>query len=376
MDNREKWMRVRIRLIGFCFILAFGFIVARAFQLQVLGQDVWQEKAVRQHQKTIALTPQRGTIFDRNGEAMAVSVEVDSVYLEPTKVEANSQKIKALADALSMRRSTVKSKLKSKKNFVWLKRQVSPRESDLVRRLDIHGVNYIKEHRRYYPNSEIGAQVIGFTGLDPKGLEGLELEFDSRILGRGGYLVMERDALGRGISGAGNEVQGGERGNDLYLTLDKNLQYIAEKELDKAVRESRAKSGTAVVLDPRTGAVLAMSSQPDYNPNAFFNYRPGDWRNRALCDSYEPGSTIKVFLMAAALNEGVVRAGQRINCENGSIEVSGKVVHDHRPYKMLTPSEIVKFSSNIGSYKIGKALERDRYYNYLRDFGFGRKTEI
>ena len=160
------------------------------------------------------------------------------------------------------------------------------------------------------------------------------------------------------------------------MTLDKNLQYIAEKELAQAVKDARAKSGTAVVLDPRTGAVLAMSSYPDYNPNAFFNYQPADWRNRALCDSYEPGSTIKVFLMAAALNEGVVRPGQAINCENGSIEVSGKIVHDHRPYGTLAPSEVIKYSSNIGSYKIGKALERNRYYNYLRDFGFGSKTEI
>ncbi len=376
MENREKWMRLRIRLIGFCFILAFGFVVARAFHLQVLGQERWQEKAVRQHQKTIALTPQRGTIFDRNGEAMAVSVEVDSVYVEPAKIDAAGQTIKALAEALSLSQATVKAKLKSSKNFVWLKRQVSPRESDLVRALNIDGVNYIKEHRRYYPNSEIGAQVIGFTGLDPKGLEGLELAFDTKILGRGGYLVMERDALGRGISSAEGRVQGGERGSDLYLTLDKNLQYIAEKELARAVRESEAKAGTVVLLDPRTGAVMAMAGQPDYNPNAFFKYRPSDWRNRALCDSYEPGSTIKVFLMAAALNEGVVRAGQKVNCENGSIEVSGKVIHDHRPYSTLTPEEIIKFSSNIGSYKIGKALDRERYYNYLRDFGFGQKTNI
>ena len=376
MENREKWMRVRIKLIGFCFILAFGFIVARAFQLQVVGQDLWQEKAVRQHQKTIALTPQRGTIFDRNGEAMAVSVEVDSVYAEPTKVEANSKTTKIIADALSMRRSTVKAKLSSKKNFIWLKRQVTPRESELIRTLDVDGVSFIKEHRRYYPNSGIGAQVIGFTGLDPKGLEGLELKYDTQILGRGGYLVMGRDALGRGMHSADGQVQGGEKGRDLFMTLDKNLQYIAEKELSRAVKESNARSGTAVVLDPRTGAVLAMAGQPDYNPNAFYKYRPGDWRNRALCDSYEPGSTIKIFLMAAALNEGVVKTGQKIYCENGSIEVSGKVVHDHRPYNRLTPTEIIKYSSNIGSYKIGRALERDRYYNYLHDFGFGSKTEI
>jgi cell division protein FtsI (penicillin-binding protein 3) len=376
MDERAKWIRIRIRLVAICFVLAFGFIVARAFQLQVLGQERWQKKAERQYQRTIPLMAQRGTIFDRNGEELAVSVEVDSLFIVPPKIESPVQSAKMLADALSMNRRTIREKIKSSKNFVWLKRQVSPRESEQVRALNLTGVGFIKEHRRFYPNSKIGAQVVGFTGLDPKGLEGLELTYDSVMLGRGGFLVMERDALGRGMASADGRVEGSAKGGDLFLTLDKNLQYIVEKELAAGIRTSGAKSGTALIVNPMTGAILAMANQPDYNPNAIGHHQPGDWRNRSLCDAFEPGSTIKIFLMAAALNEGVITDKSRINCENGTYKVSDKTIHDHRKYGIMNPGEILKYSSNIGSVKIGKMLERDRYYGYLQDFGFGNRSGI
>ncbi len=376
MDEREKWIRIRIRLVAICFILAFGFIVARAFQLQVIGQQRWQKKADRQYQRTIPLLAQRGTIFDRNGEKLAVSVGVDSLFIVPSKIESPDQSAKMLADALSMDRRTVRDKMRSEKSFLWIKRQATPSESDRVRAMQLPGVGFIKEHRRYYPNSEIGAQVIGFTGLDPKGLEGLELAYDSTMLGQGGFLVMERDALGRGMSGADSKVEGGVQGSDLYLTLDKNLQYIVEKELAAGIRETKARAGTAILVNPMTGAVLAMANQPDYNPNAIQQHQPGDWRNRALSDTFEPGSTIKVFLMAAALNEGVITDKSRIDCENGSYRVSDKTIHDHKKYGMMNPAEILKFSSNIGSVKIGKMLERERYYGYLKDFGFGSRSGV
>lgn len=376
MAEREKWIRIRIKLIAVCFILAFGFIVARAFHLQVLGQERWQKKADRQYQKTIPLTAQRGTIFDRNGEKMAISIEVDSVYIVPGKVESPDQSARLLADALSMNVRTIRAKMRSDKNFLWVKRQVSQRESEQLRAMNLSGVGFIKEHRRYYPNSEIGAQVLGFTGLDPRGLEGLELAYDTAMLGQGGFLVMERDALGRGMSSADGRVEGGERGGNLHLTLDKNLQYIAEKELAAGINKTGARSGTVLLVDPMTGAILAMANQPDYNPNSFQQHRPGDWRNRSLCDAFEPGSTIKAFLLAAALNEGLISEQSRIDCENGSFKVGGKTIHDHRKYGRLTPMEILKFSSNIGSVKIGKMMERDRYYSYLQDFGFGSRTGI
>ncbi len=375
MGGPEKWIGIRIRLVGLCFLAVFALVMVRAFQLQVLARDEWRKRAERQHQRIIPLTPQRGTIYDRNGEELAVSLEVDSIFVDPSQVTDAPHAARALAVALGQPYRALKAKLDSKKSFQWLKRQVSERESQSVRELHLDGVNFTKEHRRYYPNSEIGAQVIGFTGLDPEGLEGVELSFDSVLLGQGGYLVMERDALGRGLGPGAPVVEGG-RGSSLYLTLDKNLQYIAEKELADGVRQAKARAGTVMILDPQTGQVLAMASEPDFNPNAFYKYRPGQWRNRAICDTYEPGSTFKPFVLAAALNEKVITPEQRIFAENGSYRVGGRTIHDHHPYGTLTVTEILKYSSNIGMAKIGKMLERERVYRYLTAFGFGAPTGI
>lgn len=376
MKELEKGVRIRIRLIGVIFTIGFVLVSMRAFDLQVLQEKQWDERAERQHQKVIPLTPQRGTIFDSHGEELAVSVDVDSVYVEPRKLEDRDAAAKKLSKALGLPQKTVKAKLKSNGNFVWLKRQITPSESEQVKMMKLKGVGMIKEPRRFYPNSTIAAHLLGFTGLDPKGLEGLELKYDKAILGRGGYLVMERDALGRGLGSGTPQVQGATRGHDLYLTLDKNLQYIAERELADGLRKTGAKAGTVVMMEPATGKVLAMASYPEYNPNAFFRHKPYQWRNRAVCDSYEPGSTFKVFLMAAALNEAVVKTNQKIDCENGTYRVGGKDIHDHKKYQKLTPAEIIKYSSNIGSAKIGKLLERDVFHRYIREFGFGQQTGI
>lgn len=376
MDKLEKWTRVRIRFVGFLFVLAFVLVVARAFQLQVLGQETWQRRAERQHQKVIPLTAQRGTIYDRNGEELALSIEVDSIFVDPQKVTDVEAGARALSSALQLPYGALKAKLSSDKSFIWIKRQLSPRESEQVRSLNLPGVNFIKEHQRFYPNSEIGAQVLGFTGIDPTGLEGVELKYNAQLLGQGGYLVMERDALGRGIGAGARAVEGASRGHDVYLTLDKNIQFIAEKELAAGIQKAKAKAGTVIVLDARDGQVLAMASQPDFNPNAAGSFKPSQWRNRALCDTYEPGSTLKTFVMAAALNEGLVKPTDRIFCENGSFRVGGRTIHDHKPHGSLTAAEVMKVSSNIGTAKVGKMLERERLYRYLTDFGFGSPTGI
>jgi cell division protein FtsI (penicillin-binding protein 3) len=376
MQELGRGVRIRIRLIGVVFILGFALVTMRAFDLQVMQEQQWNERAERQHQKVIPLTPQRGTIFDSNGEELAVSVDVDSIYVEPRKLEDRSAAAKKLATALGLSLRTVKAKLKSNRSFVWLKRQVTPSQSEQVKAMKLKGVGMIKEPRRFYPNSNVAAHLLGFTGLDPKGLEGLELEYDKTILGRGGYLVMERDALGRGIGTGLPQVQGATRGHDLFLTLDKNLQYIAERELADGIRKTEAKAGTVVMMEPSTGKILAIANYPEYNPNAFTRHKPSQWRNRAVCDSYEPGSTFKVFPMAAALNEAVISINQKIDCENGLFRVGGKDIHDHKKYQKLTPAEIIKYSSNIGSAKIGKLLGKDTFYKYIQDFGFGQKSGI
>lgn len=376
MERPEKWVHIRIALIGTAFVAVFVLVAVRAFQLQVLHREEWQKRAERQYQKVIPLTPQRGTIYDRNRQELALSLEVDSVYIEPQKVADPNRAARALSAALDLPLAQVQTKLQSKKGFLWLKRQLTPTESSRVRALELSGVCFTKEHRRFYPNAEIGAQLLGFTGLDPEGLEGLELKYDAQLQGRAGYLVTERDALGRSIGPGENAVEGSSPGGNIFLTLDKNLQYVAEKELDEGLRAVRAKSGSVVILDPGSGEVLAMASRPSYDPNDFKKYHPSEWRNRALTDTFEPGSTIKMFLVAAALNEGVVRLQQSFDCENGTYRVGGKEIHDHTPHQRLTVGEILKYSSNIGSAKIGKVLERTRYHQYLRDFGFGQKTGV
>jgi len=376
MKELEKGVRLRIRVIGVIFTLGFALVAMRAFDLQVLQEQQWDERAERQHQKTIPLTPQRGTIYDRNGEELAVSINVDSVYAEPGKWQDSTATARSLAKVLGVSARTIKAKVKDSRSFVWLKRQITPSQSDQIKAMKLDGIGMIKEHRRFYPNSNIAGHLLGFTGLDPKGLEGLELRYDKMILGRGGYLVMERDALGRGLGAGSPQIQGATRGHDLHLTLDKNLQYIAERELAEGVRTTEARAGTVVMLEPSTGKVLAMASVPDYNPNSFFRYKPHQWRNRAVCDTYEPGSTFKVFLMAAALNEAIVSTKQKIDCENGTFRVGGKDIHDHKKYQKLTPAEIIKYSSNIGSAKIGKLLEREAFHRYISDFGFGQPTGI
>ncbi|HER63647.1 MAG TPA: penicillin-binding protein 2, partial [Desulfobacteraceae bacterium] len=376
MKELEKGIRIRIRLVGLLFMLGFVLVGVRAMDLQVLQGQQWLERAERQQQRTVPLTPQRGTVYDRNGAELAVSIDVDSIYAEPRKIKDRQQAARALAPVLSLPVDTLTAKLNGSRNFAWIKRQVSPQQSEAVLRLGIDGINTIKEPQRFYPNSAVAAHLIGFTGLDPKGLEGVELKYDQELLGSGGFLVTERDALGRGLGSGGSEVQGASRGHDLYLTLDKNLQYIVERELAAGVRQAGAKAGTVVMLEPETGRILAMASQPTYNPNAFGRHKPSQWRNRAICDEFEPGSTFKIFLMAAALNEAVINTTEKIDCENGKFRVGGKTIHDTKPHQLLTPLEIIKYSSNIGSAKIGKILEREGLYSYIRKFGFGERTGV
>src|SRR5512139_1142270 len=306
MATLERGVAIRIRLLGLAFIVGFVLVGWRAFSLQVLQEREWIERADRQHQKTIPLIPQRGTIFDRNGEALALSMEIDSIFAEPRKLADREQAARLLAPILDLPLATVRAKLAGERGFVWLKRQVPPEQAKRVRNLKLEAVGTVKEHKRYYPNSTVGAQVIGFTGLDPNGLEGLEAAYDKTLLGQGGYLVMERDALGRGLGAGIPEVQGATRGHDLHLTIDDNLQYIADRELAAAIQEFTARAGTVIVLEPDSGRILAMANQPEFNPNAVSRYKRESWRNRAISDTFEPGSTMKVFVMASALNEGVV----------------------------------------------------------------------
>lgn len=372
----EKCCKIRIVLIGVGFTLIFLAIVGRGYWLQVVDSEATVARSRRQYQRIIPLTPRRGAIYDRHGAELARSTSVDSVFAEPCRIQDVDGTVRALAPVLGMNQAALRKKLSSGRRFVWLQRKTQPDASARIRSLDLEGIAFTKEHQRYYPNGSLAAHLLGFTGLDPKGLEGLERYYDSQLLGREGFLVAAKDGRRKGLGASNMVVQGGSHGNSLVLTIDRNLQYLAEKELALGLKEAEGRAGSVVVLDPATGEILAMASQPTYNPNAFGRYQAASRRNRAVCDEFEPGSTLKVFLMAAALNESLLRPDQVIDCEHGAYRVGGMTIHDHHPYDELSVSEVLVKSSNIGSAKIGKLLERRRYYEYLRQFGFGEQVGL
>jgi cell division protein FtsI (penicillin-binding protein 3) len=375
-DRKEKWVRIRIRLIGGVFAFFFAITSARAFYLQVINKEKLVKLAERQYQKIVPLTPVRGAIYDRNNAPLAVSIEMDSCFAEPRSIENIREAAESLSPLLGMPREAVEKKLNGSRNFVWLLRRMPPDQAQKIRVLELEGIGFVKETKRFYPNGEVAGHVIGFTGLDPDGLEGIELKYNSTILGSIGYLVTERDALGRDIDRKGIVVTKASKGHNVTLTVDKNIQYITEKELAKAVTESGARGGMALVMEPQSGRILAMANYPGFNPNSFSSYPAPLLRNKTIVDSFEPGSTFKVFLIAAAMEERVVSPNDAFNCENGSYSIGGRTIHDTHKYGRLTVAEILKYSSNIGAAKIGSRLGQERLYSHLKDFGFGARSGI
>lgn len=366
-----------MRFVALLFAVVFAATAGRAFYLQVLNNDRLVKLAEKQHSRIVALTPGRGAIYDRNNAPFAVSIEMDSCYAETRNIEDIPDTATKLAPLLGYTREELEAKLKGAKNFVWLSRRIPPEQSAKVKALELDGIGFVKESKRFYPNSQVAAHVVGFTGVDPGGLEGVEKKYDSTILGNTGYLVTERDALGRDIAlKKGSEGKAGSKGSNVVLTLDKNVQYIAEKELAKAVEKNGAKNGIAIVMEPDTGRVLAMANYPTFNPNSYAQYGAGALRNRAISDMFEPGSTFKIFLVASALEAGVIRPGDSFNCENGSYNMYGRTIHDTHRYGALTVPQILKYSSNIGAAKIGSRLGPARLYGALTGFGFGEKSNI
>jgi cell division protein FtsI (penicillin-binding protein 3) len=375
-DEREKWARIRIIMIGTVFGLLFLTVVGRAFYLQILQHENLVKKADKQHQHRIDLTPARGSILDRNGTTLAESIHMDSCYAEPRRINDVDGTAGVLAPILGIPKSELVAKLSVNKSFIWIEHWLAPEVATRVRNMKLPGIGFAPESKRFYPNMEIAAHVVGFTGRDPNGLEGIELKYDSTILGNTGYMITERDALGRNITVMNTVIKDSSPGKSVVLTLDKTIQFIAEKELAKAVTESNAKSGMALVMESDTGRVLAMANYPTFNPNSYARYSLAQLRNHVVADSFEPGSTFKVFTIAAALDSGKIKPTDLYNCENGTYRIADRIIHDDHPQSRLTVSEIIKYSSNIGSAKIALRLGEEKLSSYLRNFGFGSRTGI
>jgi len=375
-DEREKWARIRIIMIGTVFGLLFLTVVGRAFYLQILQHEDLVKKADKQHEHRVDLTQARGSILDRNGTTLAESINMDSCYAEPRRIKDVDGTAAVLAPILGVTKDELIAKLSVNKSFIWVERWLAPEIATRVRNMKLPGIGFAPESKRFYPNMEIAAHVVGFTGRDPNGLEGIELKYDSTILGNAGYMITERDALGRNIAIKKTVIKNSSPGKSVILTLDKTIQFIAEKELAKAVKESNAKSGMALVMESDTGRVLAMANYPTFNPNAYSRYSLAQLRNQSVTDSFEPGSTFKVFTVAAALDAGTIKSTDVYNCENGSYRIADRIIRDDHPQSRLTVSEIIKYSSNIGSAKIGLKMGEEKLSSYLRSFGFGSRTGI
>lgn len=373
----ERRIRRRVFVLGLLGVMWSLGLLVRAWDLQVRSAEKLTAMADRQHTKKVTLKARRGMIFDRNGAELAISLPVESVFAQPAEVEDAAATAGALARILEIDKKSLQRRLSQKgRGFVWVARQVEAEKIAKVRTLALGGIGYIEESKRHYPGGELAGHVLGFAGIDSVGLEGIEYTYDRFLRGNAEEVVGARDARGRAILARGLGSLEKLKGDHLTLTLDSTIQHIAERELAQARELSGAKAGTATVMDPRTGEILALAVEPRFDPNSFEKFTSNEFRNRSVADIFEPGSTMKPFLLAAAMEEGVVAPNDIFFCENGDYEVYDRTFHDTKPHGWLSAANIIRVSSNIGAIKIGERLGGQGYYDYLRSFGFGRQTGI
>ena len=375
-ERSFKQAKVRILLLAILIAIGLSAGISRLFYLQAFKNNDLSKIAVRQHQKTVALEPLRGTIYDRKGRVLAVNLDVESVYAVPSEIENTYEAARRLSKLLNEDFRVIERKLKSDKGFVWIARKLDPNISARIKNEDLEGIGFIKESKRFYPKKELFGQLIGFAGLDNTGLSGIEARYDEFLKGEDGFVILERDARGSHIfpsSGYKPPV----KGRDIILTIDEGIQYICERELDKAIQKTRAKSGMIIGMDPKTGEMLAMAVKPSFNPNEFIKYAPEEWRNRIVSDPYEPGSTLKVIVASAALEDKVASPSEPMFFGEDKIDIDGEIIHDTVKEKgRLSFRDVIKRSSNVGAVRIGMRLGKERLYSHLKSFGFGERTDI
>ena len=379
-NRRQRWFRARIALLGACVMCVALLVIVRAFHVQIATGDRLREMAEDQHLRHLRVSPRRGAIYDRHGAELAVSADVDSVYANPRRLKAMEQDpqtvARRIAKVLDVDYERLAKRLAADRYFVWIERQVTPNEATRIRELDIPGIELMTEARRYYPNRHLAAHLIGFADIDGRGIEGIELAYEDRLRGSDRRVEAIRDRRGHVVFADDMEDDRTIQGQSVVLTIDKAIQHIAERELALGVRTFEARGGSVVVMDPSSGEILALANYPPFNPNEPSKHPIAHRRNRAVVDRFEPGSTVKPFTMAAALATGAVKPNQSINCENGVTRLGGRLLHDAHPYEWLTPTQILAYSSNIGTAKIALDLGKKDLYRGFRRFGFGEPTGL
>ncbi|MBW3564086.1 MAG: penicillin-binding protein 2 [Acidobacteria bacterium] len=356
-----------------------GGVVARLAWIQLARHDHYVAKAARQHERTIQLTPLRGSIYDARSRLLAESAAAPSIYVDPQAIRNVDLDAAALSriGGIGLSEEALRDRLSGSNEFAWVARQVDTGTWDQVRALSIPGVHSVEEHRRVYPNRSLLANVLGIVGVDGGGLGGLEHSLDRFVRGESGVMTVIRDAR-RGMYLLDADTKGAVDGYDLRLTVDEVIQHFTESALEQGVRSSGAKAGVAIVMEPHSGAILAMASEPSFDPNDYGRYPQSSWRNRAVQDIYEPGSTFKIVTAAAAVEEGVVTPSQLVDCGEGRIDVAGVTIRDHggHQYGIISFEDVLVKSSNVGTIQVAMALGPRRLHDYARAFGFGEQTGL
>lgn len=377
-EPNARWLKLRVRLMCGLFFVLLAAAFGRAVFLQVFERDKLRGMAQDQYVRQIEIPARRGDIYDRRGTPLAQSVEVDSIWVDPSMLPDVRKASRQLAKVLKLDADELQARLTKAKRFAWVKRQTKPSEVEAVQALELPGIGFTKEPKRFYPQRELAAHVVGMVGTEGQGLEGLELAFNDELSGQNSRVSGFRDAKGRKLLVQGSmELDPGQRqGAAVTLTIDRHLQYVTENSLSKAVEESKATAGMALVLDPKTGEILAIANHPRFNPNVPESSSLTSIRNRAALDTIEAGSTMKAFVIAAALEEKAIKTEQTFFCENGAWPIGRHVIHDTHPHAWLDARGILQVSSNIGAAKVAGELGREKLVSYYHAFGFGERTGL
>ncbi|HEY3488513.1 MAG TPA: penicillin-binding protein [Candidatus Deferrimicrobiaceae bacterium] len=381
-------MTLRARIILGLLLALYGVVVVRAFQVQVVDGGAIRQRGKNQYCVRVPLVPKRGVILDRTGNELAVSVSTKSIFVQPVHVKDPEKAAAILSPRVGRSIPELRKLFASGKSFTWVRRQMPSDAADEavkeVREAFRTGrkgesadwIGTFDEPKRYYPNRELAASLIGFTNLDSVGIEGIELSMDKQLRGERAFVTCERDARGHIIAPASAETEIDAKGHSVMLTIDRNIQHVAETELKTAVDKYSARGGTALVMQPRTGEMLAMATLPNYNPNAPTSAVPEARKNHAVTDMMEPGSTFKVFTLASALEMGRVKTTDKFFGENGAYHYAGRVIHDTHKHGWMDVTEVLKYSSNVGAAKISERMDPDANYDMIRTFGFGARTGV
>ncbi|MFU8805149.1 MAG: peptidoglycan D,D-transpeptidase FtsI family protein, partial [Bradymonadaceae bacterium] len=375
-DRGRMWLKVRIGIIVAFFTLGFIAVTGRVYYLQTVESEMLMSRQASQLNQRVTRQARRGNILDRNGVELAVSVEVPSIFARTPQIENPEREARRLSPHMSMDYDRLVQRLSSESPFVWLDRQTRPVSAEAIAALDIPGIGITSEFKRYYPMSGRAGQILGFVGIDGNGLEGIERMLEEELAGGTYELSITRDARGRPMLTADTPRFRDFEGYSVRLTIDERIQRVAEEALADQVEAFDAGGGYAVVIDVHTGEILAMANTPSFDPNRINDFSSGDWRMRNITDTFEPGSIFKPFTVAAALEEKKISLETPFDCENGRMRIGGYTIRDVKRAGILNVGEILQVSSNIGSYKIAQTIGREKFYDYLRAFGFGSQTGL